>query len=138
MIELGCALLPRFERSAPRFDLLPLQALLLIHELFARGATSTPNLMLLLDNLFKSSITFLLFEESLVLCYSAAPLHATPLTLRDVRPVLFLHDTLLSRNVRPVLRLCEGCRELIVALYHLLLHAGILLIDGKDWVIVRL
>ena len=109
MIELGCALLPRFERSAPRFDLLPLQALLLIHELFARGATSTPNLMLLLDNLFKSSITFLLFEESLVLCYSAASLHATPLTFRDVRPVLFLHDTLLSRNVRPVLRLCEGC-----------------------------
>ena len=138
MIELGCALLPSFERSAPRFDLFPLQALLLIHELFARGATSTPNLMLLLDNFFNSNIAFLLFEECLILSRPTTSLHSTPLALRNVCPVLFLHDTLLTRNVRPVLRLREGRRELIVALHHLLLHAGVLLIDGKDWVIVRL
>ena len=125
MIELSCALLPRFKRCAPRFDLLPLQALLLIHELFARRASSFSNLMLLLDDFFKSSIALLLFEECLVLC--------CPTT-----PVLFLHDTLLTRNIRPVLRLREGRRELIVALHHLLLHAGVLLIDGKDWVIVLL
>lgn len=138
MIELGCALLPRFKRCASRFDLLPLQALLLIHELFARRASSFPNPMLLLDDFFNSNIAFLLFEECLVLSRPATSLHSTPLALRNVCPVLFLHDTLLTRNVRPVLRLREGRRELVVALHHLLLHAGILLIDGEDWVIVRL
>ena len=147
MIQLGCALLPCFERSAPRFNLLPFKPLLFIHEILARRAARAPNLVLLLDHLFVPGcygICALLLEESLVLCRSTATLDAHPLALGYVRSILLLrsrillHDSLLAGNVRLVLGLCEGCRELIVALDHLVLHSGVLLIDGENWVIVRL